>query len=387
MTIDYAALAQSGVAAWKRGDARAAQAAFARIEEDGRGTHQLRLLLAQASVAVDDQPVAIRALDRVLGEEPTNLHALILRGDLHTRADDPRAAVSWYQAALAQAPRAGALSPDLVAALDRGRAAVAAASGAFEAHLDRATRDCRAAAGARFDEALQILTGRNEPFLQQPTSFYYPGLPARPFFDPADFAWVAQVEAAAPAISEEVSAILADEEALSPYVVAQADRPNKRHALLDDPAWSAFHLLRDGQEVPANVARCPATMAALAAIPIPWIARRSPMALLSVLRAGTHIPPHTGMLNTRLICHLPLIVPQGCRLRVGNIERTVEPGRMMIFDDSIEHEAWNDSDAVRVVLLFEIWHPALTEAERTALTALYEAISDYGPQQQATAGA
>lgn len=122
-------------------------------------------------------------------------------------------------------------------------------------------------------------------------------------------------------------------------------------------------------------------MAALAPLPIPRIAGRSPMAMFSVLRAGTHIPPHHGMLNTRLICHLPLIVPPDCRLRVGNETRAVEQGRMMIFDDSIEHEAWNDSDQTRVVLLFEIWRPELDEGERAALTTLFQAIGNDRPAE------
>ncbi len=111
------------------------------------------------------------------------------------------------------------------------------------------------------------------------------------------------------------------------------------------------------------------------------------MALLSVLRPGTHIPPHNGMLNTRLICHLPLVVPAGCRLRVGNETRPVEQDRLMIFDDSIEHEAWNDGDATRIVLLFEIWRPELSFAERTALTTLFEAIEAYSPTADDQAGA
>ena len=73
------------------------------------------------------------------------------------------------------------------------------------------------------------------------------------------------------------------------------------------------------------------------------------MALISILKAGTHIPPHHGMINTRLICHIPLVVPKGCRLRVGAETREVVEGRAMIFDDSFEHEAWNDGDAVRGV--------------------------------------
>jgi aspartyl/asparaginyl beta-hydroxylase (cupin superfamily) len=154
--------------------------------------------------------------------------------------------------------------------------------------------------------------------------------------------------------------------------------PPKRHPLLGDPSWSAFHFYRGGEPVPGAADRCPRDGSSPKPdLPIPRIKGRSPMALFSVLRAGTHIPPHTGMINTRLICHLPLIVPSGCRLRVGNHIRAVEPDRMMVFDDSIEHEAFNDSDATRVVLLFEIWRPDISEAERTALTALFGTIDLY----------
>jgi hypothetical protein len=325
-----------------------------------------------------------------LREEPTNLYALILRGDLYQDSGDPRAAVSWYQTAMKQAPRAGRLPTDLLDALRRAEAAVATSAADFQRHLD-----CQLTAAGigvdavapRFREGIDILAGRAAPLLQQPTSFYYPGLEPRPFFSSDDFDWVPALEAAASAIRIELEAVMSAPDILSPYVTADPDRPAKRHALLDDPKWSAFHLLRNGALVADNVARCPVTMAALAAVPIPRIAGRSPMAMFSILRPGTHIPPHTGMLNTRLICHLPLIVPEGCRLRVGNYTRAVEAGRMMIFDDSIEHEAWNDGPTTRVVLLFEIWRPDLTEAECAALTILYEAIGRYAPSNEDQGGA
>jgi aspartyl/asparaginyl beta-hydroxylase (cupin superfamily) len=129
--------------------------------------------------------------------------------------------------------------------------------------------------------------------------------------------------------------------------------------------------------VEENAGRCPLIMRLLELPPIPRIKRRSPMALISILRPGTHIPPHTGMLNTRLICHIPLVVPPGCRLRVGAETRDVVEGKAMIFDDSIEHEAWNDGDAVRAVLLFEIWRPEISEDEKVALTAMFEAVTGY----------
>src|SRR5581483_11669233 len=126
--------------------------------------------------------------------------------------------------------------------------------------------------------------------------------------------------------------------------------------------WSAFHFFRRGEPIADHAARCPATMAALAEAPMPQIAGRSPMALFSVL-------------------------PPGCRLRVGNEVRAVEQDRLMIFDDTIEHEAWNDGNATRVVLLFEVWRPELEDAEKTALTALFGAINAYGPAGEDQAGA
>lgn len=388
MSTDFKALGEAGVAALRRGDGHAARDAFGRIDAAGRGTHQLRLFLAQACVSIDDRPGATRALEAVLAQEPTNLYALILRGDLLSRAGDDRAAISWYQAAITQSARAGTLPPDLIVMLRRAEAEVARAAAAFEAQLHASLATAGVAEPPpRFREALELMAGRRQVQLQQPTSFYYPELPQRAFYDRDEFAWGTALEAAAPAIRAELQAVLADEAALTPYVAAEADRPAKRHALLGDPRWSAFHLFRGGLTVTENVARCPATMDALAAPPIPMIAGRSPMAMFSVLRAGTHIPPHNGMLNTRLICHLPLIVPEGCRLRVGNHTRPVKADRLMIFDDSIEHEAWNDSGATRVVLLFEIWRPELDDGERIALTALFDAIGARGPIGEDQGGA
>ena len=126
-----------------------------------------------------------------------------------------------------------------------------------------------------------------------------------------------------------------------------------------------------------HAARCPATMAALEHAPIPRFAGRSPMALWSALRPGTHIEPHHGMLNTRLIVHVPLLAPDGCALRVGHQTRSWREGQALIFDDSFEHEAWNRGSELRVILLFEIWRPEISEDERADLTRLFEAIDLY----------
>ena len=378
--IDYQAIAQAGVAAWQRGDAAAARAAFDQIASAGRASPQLWLLLAQACEALGDVPASDQALDGVITGDPRNPYALLMKGDHQAARGDDRAANSWYNMALSSAAQIPNLPQDLIPRLNHAQAAVASASARFEAHLSGALASSRidpAAVAPRFGEAIDIIAGRREVFLQQPTSFFYPGLANIQFFENGDFAWVAALEATAPAMRKEVEAILGDGSSLSPYVVGNQNRPTREHTLLNDPSWSAFYLWENGALVADNAARCPNTMAALIGTPIPHIAGRSPMALFSVLRPHTHIPPHNGMLNTRLICHIPLIVPSDCRLRVGNETRNVEFGKAMIFDDSIEHEAWNDSDETRVILLFEIWRPELSEAERRALTVMYEAINAY----------
>ncbi len=384
------ALAHQGVAALRSGNAAAARTAFAAITASGRATPQIWLFLAQACDMADDRAAARAALAEVLRADPGNPYALVMHGELFTRDGDDRAAVNWYDQALSTTAGVQGLPADLVERLARADAARRRAVTGFRQTLDAsltAAGIAPGAAGPRFAESLAILSGQTRPYLQEPTSFYFPGLPQQAFYDPADFAWVPALQAAAPAITAEVSAVLAERAGLAPYVEAPKDRPAKPHSLLDDPRWSAFHLWQGGQPVAANAARCPATMAALrgvmglaagAAGPIPAIAGRSPMVLFSVLAPGTHIQPHNGMLNTRLICHLPLIVPANCRLRVGNDTRHVRAGEMLIFDDSIEHEAWNDSAEIRAILLFEIWRPELTPAEIRALTVMFESVTGYG---------
>jgi aspartyl/asparaginyl beta-hydroxylase (cupin superfamily) len=299
---------------------------------------------------------------------------------MYSRDGDDRAASNWYDRAIDAGERVQGLPPDLIERLRRAEADRAAIAARFLAAMTQALADAgvdTAATGARFAESLAIVSGQAQPHPQAPTSFYFPGLPQIAFYPPEAFDWTAALEAATPAIRAEAEAVLADRSGVAPYVERPRDRPAKPHSLLDDPRWSAFHLIRSGEPVAANAARCPATMAAIADLPIPRIAGRSPMVLFSLLAPGTHITPHHGMLNTRLICHLPLIVPPDCRLRVGNHSRRVEAGKMLIFDDSVEHEAWNDSADMRVILLFEIWRPELTEMERTGLTALYESVTRY----------
>lgn len=377
-------LARQGVETLNRGDAQAARTAFQTIIDAGRATPQLWALMAQACEMTGDEIALGAALDQLLSADPRDILALLMRGDQYARQNDDRAASGWYSAALRAASQSASVPPHIAARLQRAEQAMQQAGQRFEQHLHSTILSAGvdvAQLNPRFSESLGILTGQQQVQLQQPSSFYYPGLPQIAFYDTSAFSWVAELEAALPAIRAEAVAALASEAGIAPYVQADPTRPNRGHALLGDPRWSAFHFFEEGVPIAANTDRCPATMAALAKAALPHIAGRSPMALFSILRPHTHIPPHWGMLNTRLICHLPLIVPDKCRLRVGNHIRPVEEGKVLIFDDSVEHEAWNDSDEVRVILLFEIWRPELGDDEVKALTALYEAVNLY-PQSE-----
>lgn len=378
------ALGNRGIEALRRGDAAAARPAFEAIVAAGSANVQVWLLLAQCCDMLDDRAAARAALQQVLADDPANPYALVMQGELHSRDGDDRAAIGWYDQAIGVAEQMQGLPADLVARLQRADGERQAIRARFTTAMHGALAAAGVAsdaAGPRFAESLEILSGQRQPYLQEPTNFYYPGLPQRAFYEREDFAWVPALEAAMPAIRAEAEAVLADRAGVAPYVEAPPGRPAKAHSLMNDPRWSAFHLYRDGKPLPANASRCPATMAALSALPLPHVAGRSPMALFSILAPQTHIRPHNGMLNTRLICHLPLIVPPDCRLRVGNHTRSVEAGRMLIFDDSIEHEAWNDSNDVRVVLIFEIWRPELSAAEQAGLTALFESVARYDADQ------
>ena len=129
--------------------------------------------------------------------------------------------------------------------------------------------------------------------------------------------------------------------------------------------------------LPAHIARCPRTAAALAHAPRCEVAGRAPTAFFSILDASTTIPAHTGVTNTRLTVHLPLIVPPDCRFRVGGTTREVRAGRAWVFDDTIEHEAWNGSDMPRAILIFDIWNPFLSEVERDMVRTATEVVIDY----------
>lgn len=341
-------------------------------------------LEAQACRLDGDDQGEEQAIDRLLAIQPNHLGALLIKGSALTRAGKDDEAMGRYQLALAvaeQVRRGGQSLPPMLAN-EVGRAVQWVEQHIAEraARIDRALGEGGFGPGRRserIDEALAILRGDAPIQLQQPTSFYFPGLPQRAFYERSEFEWAQSLEAETGAIKAELDALLKSQaEEFEPYIAAAADRsggtaPNAH--LAGDASWSAYHLLKGGEPVESHAERFPATLAALECAPMPRMAGRAPMALFSLLKPGAHIRPHHGLFNFRLICHLPLIVPPECVLRVGNQQRSWREGELLIFDDSMQHEAWNRSDRQRIVLIFEIWRPEIGEGDREAITLLLEA--------------
>lgn len=343
---------------------------------------RVALVLGEAARKTGDDTTLAVAADRLTALDPALVRPLIWKGDIATRAGDARRGLQFYSTALA---RAGATPqhPTLAPELTRVRALVAALHNALGQFVDdylTAHDMPPARRSARIVESLRIMTGAasHDMVLQQPTVHYLPGLPQRAWYDRTDFAWAAALEAQTDAIRAELLTILADDSAFAPYIEGDTHGPARNYqGLLDNPAWSAFYLWRDGVPVTANIAQCPVTAAALDAIPRPQIAGRSPTAMFSLLAPNTHIPAHHGMLNGRLIAHLPLIVPEGCAMRVGDETRAWSTGALAIFDDSVNHEAWNRSAETRVILLFDIPRPELDDDEQRAIDLCFRAVDAY----------
>ncbi|MEO6198599.1 MAG: aspartyl/asparaginyl beta-hydroxylase domain-containing protein [Sphingomicrobium sp.] len=310
-----------------------------------------------------------------------DLGDLLDRGEAFARDGDDRAAMAFYQAALQTAQTNPIADPRMVERLRTAQAFIEQRVAHFQQSLDASLDNLEGAdpvARLRMTHALEMLRGTREIFPQEPSVLYYPYLAQRQFFERDEFDWVSEIEAATPAIREELLALIAEGGEFRPYVEDEPNRPRRQFAHLNnDPSWSAFYLWQDSERVDANAERCPRTMQALAKVPLSTIGRRTPVALFSRLEPGAHIPAHHGMLNCRLICHLPIVVPPGCWLRVGNETREWEEGKLLIFDDSIAHEARNPSGELRVVLLFDVWRPEISLAERAGISAIFEAIDDF----------
>ncbi|TWG94418.1 Aspartyl/asparaginyl beta-hydroxylase and related dioxygenases [Luteimonas sp. J16] len=239
---------------------------------------------------------------------------------------------------------------------------------------------------ARWDEAVSILAGRTRPYPSICNQLHVPRLPALTFYDDAHFPWMRELESRTDVIKSELQEMLARRgEEFVPYIQYKPGDPvNQWDKLNHSRNWSGFHLYAHGKPVEEHLAECPHTAEALALVDAVEIAGLCPNAMFSALAPGAHIPPHTGETNARLVAHLPLVVPEGCTFRVGYDTRAWREGKCWVFDDTIEHEARNDSQQLRVILMFDVWNPLLALEERELAAALAAAMRDWREAAPAT---
>jgi len=374
---------EAAMKAFKAGDWQSARDWFEQATATGRADAGAFALLATACQRLDDHDAALAAADQALGLDPRQLRALLVKADTLAARGESRDANVYYATTVTVGAAFATLTPDLADGVARARVLRDRLKTEIEDHVRAELEGAgyqEKSAPARFTQALEVLTGRKTVYVQQPRYFYYPELPTIQFYPRQDFPWLDAVEAATDDITAELEAVLREDAAFAPYIQSQPNMQYQADApLIDSMDWSSFYMWKDGLET-ANVARCPRTMAVLDAAPLCRVDGRSPLVMFSQLKPGAHITPHTGVLNTRLLCHLPLIVPPGCSFRVGNEEREWERGKAWLFNDSIEHEAWNRSDRTRVILIFDVWRPELSEEERHLIATLLRAMDAFTPR-------
>lgn len=374
----------AGVQALDAGDAGRAAALFRQaIAADPRAP-ALWLNLAKACRQQADPEGERAALDGALAIDARHFMALLRRAELEQRLGELAEATITWAAVLQVAPPPDQRAPALAELLAGAEAFLAERSAALGASIDDGLAAARAAAGdaelRRVDAAIDAAIGRRRIYTNQCAGLQFPFLPADEFFPRRHFPWMPALEAATDAIRAELVDLLTrGDDGFVPYVSMPAGAPETKWAPLDNSlAWGAYYLWKYGEPVAAALERCPATAAALAAVPRADLPARAPTAFFSVLRPRTRIPPHTGVTNVRTIVHLPLIVPPGCGFRVGGETRAWRVGEAFAFDDTLEHEAWNDSDELRAVLILDVWNPHLTEAERELLRHFYRVADGSG---------
>ncbi|HEY6644737.1 aspartyl/asparaginyl beta-hydroxylase domain-containing protein [Povalibacter sp.] len=383
MATDPATLHQSARRAMSAGDFAGAQALLTQIVQiDGKNLAAW-LGLAGVRRQLNDRDGAYQALREVLRIEPRHFHALLMIGSLLELEGHLRRAATSYGAALANVPPEQYLDAATKQAAAHAREVherhTRELGQYIHDHLADARSQCTPAEQRRIDTFIGTTLRTRMRYQQEPSDYFYPGLPAIEFYEREEFPWLADFEAATPAIQHELVSILReDQRGFAPYIHYDDHLPlDQWRELNHSPRWTAFHFFDKGTRIEERCRRAPATMQALTLVPQPQVRLRSPTAMFSALQPQTRIPPHTGVANFRLVLHLPLIVPAGCGFRVGGDTRQWRSGEAWIFDDTIEHEAWNDSDQTRIVFICDVWNPRLSPEERITIDRIIGATDAF----------
>jgi aspartyl/asparaginyl beta-hydroxylase (cupin superfamily) len=389
-TVQQAAAANSeGMNALRQGDFRRAAEAFERAVAADPHSGALLRNLASAHRGLGDDEAELSALARALDIDRRDLVAWMRKAELHQRRGENGEAFEAWNGALALAQPLRPWSGPMAESLGRGEAFVAEGVRTMRSVIDERL----APMAAQLDDAetrrskafVDSALGQRRIYVNECHGLCYPFLPADEFFDDGHFPWFAELSRATDAIRAELVELIKNPgEALRPYVRMESGIGENKWSGLDNSLdWGAIFLWEYGEANRPVLERCPETAKVLESLPVSHIPGRAPSAFFSMLKPHRRIPPHTGVTNTRAIIHLPLIVPQGCGFRVGGEVRPWVVGKPFAFDDTIEHEAWNDSDELRSVLIFDVWNPHLTERERDIIARYYEAAdaTGYNPRR------
>ncbi|KAF0185984.1 MAG: hypothetical protein FD163_652 [Hyphomonadaceae bacterium] len=331
----------------------------------------IRLMLANVERDIGNIRGELEVLDGALAVDAYFYPALLAKAIWQELHSTPSAAAETYRNVIKIAPPENQWPRELKDQMLHGRN--------FAQKVSQGTHDKLLAAlgsdwqnNAKWREAVSIMAGLTKPYPSICNQLYVPRLPATTFFDVSCFEWVKEMEAQTDAILEELQAALVNrKDGFTPYIQYLPGQPVNQWAELNhSDRWTTLPLWLGGKKYEENIAACPKTFEALSNADLADIDGLCPNAIFSALAPHTEIPPHNGETNARLVAHLPLIVPDNCVFKCGFDERPWIKGEIFAFDDSIEHAAYNNSDELRVVLLFDIWNPLLSMEEREIVRIL-----------------
>lgn len=337
----------------------------------------LWLNAATACRRMEDAQGEKDCLEAALSRNRLNFMANLRMAELLERTGREAGAALYWSHVVQMAQGIDDRPPLVAEALARGQAFLARHGAELECALQAELGSKLEALGPgarRFNACIDHILGRRAFYQNQCEGIHYPFLPADEFFERSHFPWMSELEGRTDAIRSEALALLTtNADKVRPYVRQDKGTPGNKWTALDNSLdWGACFLWEYGVRNDAVCDLCPETAAALELVPRNHIPGKAPSAFFSILKAGAHIPPHTGVTNTRAVVHLPLVVPPDCGFRVGGETRAWVEGTAFAFDDTIEHEAWNRSGERRIVLIFDVWNPWLTFEEQMLLTRFFE---------------
>jgi aspartate beta-hydroxylase len=356
--------------AMARGDLSQARSLLELAAQRGRDASTL-LRLATVCRALGDFRGAVQCAAAAVELEPRNFLMCLLLGSLRETTGALYAAQRAYRTACAFAPLDLSFQPAIARQLERARRIVDAGDRWRERLLhwrphaslglaeDRRMRDFR-------NNILESLDAG--PLA--PPFFLVPGIKTKRYFECSAFRGVSELERNTDAVRDEFLALTANAD--GPLTSSLAGLHSDEREAGRAGKWSMIPLLRNGRVVEQFASQCPRTMELAQRLDLPRLSLISPSLYFSVLEPNSRIAPHVGITNARLIAHFPLIVPENCGFRVGGETRRWEPGKALVFDDMTTHEAWNDSNRARVILIADLWRPELSLAERDAVTGLMD---------------